>query len=54
VIRSVNFDDIHKALKYGNWTSTPKNNEYINKIWESTQISSELNAQNIEVSETNS
>lgn len=27
VLRSNNDDDIHKAIKYGIWTSTPQNND---------------------------
>lgn len=34
MLRSNNDDDIHKAVKYGIWTSTPKNNEILNKAYE--------------------
>lgn len=33
-MKSANEDNIHKGLKYGVWTSSMKNNEELNKIWE--------------------
>ena len=31
VVRSNNDDDIHKAIKYSIWTSTPKNNTLLDE-----------------------
>ena len=33
VIRSNNDDDIHKAIKYGLWTSVPSNNIKLNNAY---------------------
>jgi hypothetical protein len=33
IIRSNNDDDIHKAIKYGVWCSTPPNNETLNEVF---------------------
>lgn len=37
VIRSNNDDDVHKAIKYGIWTSVPGNNVKLNAAWEKAQ-----------------
>jgi len=33
IMRSNNEDDIHKAIKYGIWTSTPRSNEFLNSMY---------------------
>jgi len=33
VLRSSNDDDIHKAIKYNLWTSTPNNNIFLEKLF---------------------
>lgn len=33
VMRSTTYDDIHKAMKYGVWTSTPNNNKKIDSLF---------------------
>lgn len=37
VIRSNNDDDIHKAIKYGVWCSTPPNNEMLDKAFKEAE-----------------
>ena len=37
ILRSNNDDDIHKAMKYSIWTSTPKNNEILDKVYQDSQ-----------------
>lgn len=37
VMRSNNDDDIHKAIKYGVWCSTPPNNETLQKTFEEAE-----------------
>jgi len=37
IIRSNNEDDVHKAIKYGIWTSSPRNNEMLNKLYLETK-----------------
>jgi len=34
MIRTVTLDDIHKAMKYGVWTSIHEHNEILNNIFE--------------------
>lgn len=34
VIRSANDDNVHKAIKYGIWTTTPKNRSRIEQLWQ--------------------
>lgn len=41
VIKSTNDDDIHKAIKYGLWTSSQKNNEILSKTWQEAQKNSQ-------------
>jgi len=43
IMRSNNEDDIHKAIKYGIWTSTSKSNEFLNNLFE------ECSAKNIPI-----
>ena len=33
IMRSANYDDIHKAMKYGVWTSTHEHNEEISRVY---------------------
>lgn len=37
IIRSNNDDDIHKAVKYGIWTSTPNSNALLNTAYEESK-----------------
>lgn len=37
IIRSNNDDDIHKAVKYGLWTSTPNSNALLNTAYEESK-----------------
>ena len=37
ILRSNNDDDIHKAIKYGIWSSTPQNNEMLSNIFKKAQ-----------------
>ncbi|EGR27167.1 YTH YT521-B-like family protein, putative [Ichthyophthirius multifiliis] len=41
VMRSNNDDDIHKAIKYGIWTSVPQNNVKLNEIYKTSQNNSQ-------------
>jgi len=34
IMRSNCEDDVHKGIKYGIWTSTPKSNEFLNNLYE--------------------
>ena len=34
VIRSANDDNVHKGIKYGIWTTTPKNKNKIEQLWQ--------------------
>jgi len=37
LIRSQTWEDVHKALKYGVWTSSERNNSFIQHAWEEAQ-----------------
>lgn len=34
IIRSANDDNVHKAIKYGIWTTTPKNKAKLEQLWQ--------------------
>ncbi len=34
IIRSANDDNVHKAIKFGIWTTTPKNKTKIEQLWQ--------------------
>ncbi len=37
IIRSANDDNVHKAIKYGIWTTTPKNRQRLEHLWQKGQ-----------------
>lgn len=37
IIRSANDDNVHKAIKYGIWTTTPKNKTKLEQLWQKHQ-----------------
>lgn len=38
MIRAIEMDDIHKAIKYGVWTSTSQHNEKLQELLKTNKI----------------